>query len=184
MTQKLLNGSNEEDMCLTLTEKAEQIWSHVPRKVAKIAGIKAIKRALVNGKGVGGLSRYQYLLEATKRWCVRDKPKVERGDHEKVPHPRTWFSQGRYDDSETWRKPASPRSRWGMTRVEPEQQPDPQQVVFDEWLGDDALKLTKAERTALFLDRYADKSNHFVVECIDANGLPPANWRERTERPK
>jgi hypothetical protein len=72
------------------TISAEDIYAAYPRKIARSAAIKAIQKA---GKAVGMeklLKAVKAYAEATSRW-----PAEER---QYIPHPATWFNQGRYDD--------------------------------------------------------------------------------------
>lgn len=75
---------------------AEAIYSIYPRKVGKVAALKAITRAAerMEGKEPSALA---YLLERTRLYSIAVAlwPKDERRF---CPHPATWFNQGRYDD--------------------------------------------------------------------------------------
>lgn len=75
---------------------ADAIYSLYPRKVGKVAAVKAIARAAerLAGKEPSALA---YLLERTRLYstAVALWPKDERRF---CPHPATWFNQGRYDD--------------------------------------------------------------------------------------
>jgi hypothetical protein len=102
----------EEDSMLPLgdTVTAERIYDEYPRKIARPKAIEAIKRAaqLVATKAnhAGFPDAMAYLLDrtlayskATAQWSIEDR--------QFIPHPTTWFNQGRFDDDPaTWvRKP-------------------------------------------------------------------------------
>lgn len=71
---------------------AEAIYAEYPRKIAKVAAIKAIAKQL---------SQYDftYILEQTKLYA-----KAREGcDHKFTPYPSTWFNQERFtDDPSAW----------------------------------------------------------------------------------
>jgi hypothetical protein len=87
---------------------AEAIYSLYPRKVGKVAALKAIGRAAerLAGKEPSALA---YLLERTQLYstAVALWPKDER---QFCPHPATWFNQGRYDDDPNeWKRGTEPK---------------------------------------------------------------------------
>lgn len=88
------------------------IYNAYPRKVGKVAALKAIRKALVelcgrdNFDGANATYAAARWLErvvveyahATARWPP--------GDKKYIPHPATWFNQGRYDDDPgEWDRP-------------------------------------------------------------------------------
>lgn len=85
---------------------ANDIYKAYPRKVGKAAAIKAINKALhfISG-GVAEVpdridphkTPADWLLDRVETYAtaVAKWPKEER---KFVPHPATWFNQGRYDD--------------------------------------------------------------------------------------
>lgn len=77
--------------------EAEAIYEAYPRKVGKLAALKAITTALRTSD-----MSAQGMLVATKRYAdaVARWPKDR---HQFIPMPATWFNQGRYmDDPATW----------------------------------------------------------------------------------
>jgi hypothetical protein len=74
---------------------ATEIYAAYPRKVARLAAIKAIDKALSMISAPALLERVQHYAQH----C--------RGKEKKfIPHPATWFNQGRYfdidDDPDAW----------------------------------------------------------------------------------
>ena len=69
----------------------EAIYQAYPRHIGHRAAIIKITKMLES-------VNYSYLLERTKRFasCVAQWPESER---KYVPHPATWFNQGRYEDN-------------------------------------------------------------------------------------
>lgn len=76
-----------------LNRQAEIVYNAYPRHVAKVNGIKAIKKALTK-------KSFDDLLTATKKYA-----EARRGeDHQFTPHPASWFNQERYEeDPTTWK---------------------------------------------------------------------------------
>lgn len=88
-------------------DSADRIYAAYPRKVGRTAAIKAIRRALDslgNAQVMDGTKPPAWLLErttayanATAAWSVHDR--------QFIPHPATWFNQGRFhDDDSTWQR--------------------------------------------------------------------------------
>lgn len=72
--------------------EAEQIFQAYPRRVAKIAALKAIKAALKR-------ESFASLLAATEAYAKSAKGNA--GQY--TPHPATWFNAGSYlDDRKEW----------------------------------------------------------------------------------
>jgi len=78
---------------------AESIYSEYPRKVGKSAALKAITAVLKSKDADFLIERTKAFSAATATWPA--------ADHQFIPHPSTWFNQGRFDDDPTeWtRKP-------------------------------------------------------------------------------
>jgi len=76
-------------------KQAELIYNEYPRKVGKLVALKAIEKAMAT-------SVFGELLNATVAYCNATKHwSSEKQNY--IPHPATWFNQGRYlDDSKTW----------------------------------------------------------------------------------
>ena len=71
---------------------AELVYAEYPRRVGKDTAIKKIISAI---KDVG----FQKLLVRTKQYAEM----TEFKDKQFIPHPSTWFNQGRYkDDTDEW----------------------------------------------------------------------------------
>ena len=76
---------------------AEKLYQLYPRKVGHLAALKAIQKA-EKEKGFG------FLLEAVKAYALAVS-KWPLRDRQYIPHPATWFNQGRYDDDRaTWQR--------------------------------------------------------------------------------
>lgn len=69
----------------------EAIYQAYPRHIGHSAAIKKIEYLLDS-------VNYSHMLERTKKFaaCVAQWPEAER---KYVPHPATWFNQGRYEDN-------------------------------------------------------------------------------------
>jgi hypothetical protein len=75
----------------------ERIYAEYPRKVGKVAALKAIRLALIR-KSV------DELLEATKAYAGATKA-WPAADLQYVPHPATWFNRGSFeDDRANWNR--------------------------------------------------------------------------------
>jgi hypothetical protein len=75
---------------------AERIYEAYPKKVAKPAALRAIKRALKD-------NTTEFLLERTRLFTT-----TYNGDPKYIPYPASWFNNHRFnDDPTTWRKTAS-----------------------------------------------------------------------------
>lgn len=73
-------------------ELAEEIYQLYPKKVGHIDAIKAIMKSLL-------VKDSAYLRDRTKLFS----DKTKGCDRQFVPHPATWFNDGRYDDDpEEW----------------------------------------------------------------------------------
>jgi hypothetical protein len=73
------------------------IYDAYPRKVGREAALKAIAKAQQQIDASKLLERVQRYAAATSRWSDTDK--------RFIPHPATWFNQGRYaDDPQTWNR--------------------------------------------------------------------------------
>ena len=82
-----------------VSAEAEAIFALYPRKVGKQAALRAIVRALEKLPPDVLLERVRTFAEVVSRWPAMDKPHL-------IPHPLTWFSQGRYeDDPAAWLRP-------------------------------------------------------------------------------
>ncbi len=89
---------------LVVSPGCHRLYALYPRHIGKEAALKAIGKALEKEpeeKLVAAVNRFKF---ATDRW-----PKDER---QFIPHPATWFNEGRYeDDPAEWdRGHAAPRT--------------------------------------------------------------------------
>ena len=85
----------------------EQIYAAYPRKVGKLAAIKAIQKA-IKAIGLdssdGGMTGAEILLDRTQSYAAAVK-QWPASDKQYVPHTATWFNQGRYeDDPKEWQR--------------------------------------------------------------------------------
>ncbi len=71
-------------------DDAASIYALYPRKVGKQAALRAIRGAMKAKATPYLINRVSAYAEAVRRW-----PAV---DHQFIPHPSTWFNEGRYDD--------------------------------------------------------------------------------------
>ena len=92
---------------MTLDEQAMALYQAYPRKVARGAALKAIKKSLIMPPEKGGIG-YDAMLGAVLEYAEAKKGQESRF----VPHPSTWFNQERWaDDRSDWwegRRPEVP----------------------------------------------------------------------------
>jgi hypothetical protein len=88
----------------------ESIYEAYPRHVGKKAALKAIERAIKavgndpTWEQVGHLSPKDYVLSRTVKFALAVK-QWSAQDRQFIPHPATWFNQGRYaDDPKEWER--------------------------------------------------------------------------------
>ena len=75
------------------------IYDVYPKHVGRRAAIAEIQRA-IEREG-NSEEAAEMIFQATKRYAA--SPQGRRPDTEYIPHPRTWFHQGRYkDDPKEW----------------------------------------------------------------------------------
>jgi hypothetical protein len=83
--------------CRTLRKTAipqsvlEEIYRAYPKRVGKEAALRAIKKSL--GR-IGPTKDAEWLLGKTRAYALQIQGQEERF----IPHPATWFNDGRYDD--------------------------------------------------------------------------------------
>lgn len=93
--------SHELQAAAASTVSAEEIYEAYPLKVGRAAAIAKIRLALKKKPAAFLLERTQLFAAAVARW-----PEDERERF--IPHARTWFNQGRFDDDpRTWEKKAA-----------------------------------------------------------------------------
>lgn len=75
----------------------EQVYAAYPKKVGRKEALRAIAKALKANTADKLLERTKAYAEAVANWPTDDM--------RFVPHPATWFNQGRYDDDpEQWNR--------------------------------------------------------------------------------
>lgn len=154
---------------LTLAEKVDAfpIYEAYPRHIAPEAAQAAIVKALRKVEDDETWNRaefgsaFEFLLARTKlfagavsRWPVNDHPFI--------PHPRTWYNQGRYnDDPREWT-----RGKFAMPS------PKPMQAVVDEpegwreWVRENATDPANAEKPWSSFDRSQQK---YILDQLNRN---------------
>lgn len=87
----------------------EAIYDRYPRKEGRRAALTAIDKAIVRlrkgeaGQNMAAEEAAAFLLERTSAYA--ESPVGRQPDRTKIPHPTTWFNQGRYgDDPANWRQ--------------------------------------------------------------------------------
>jgi len=95
-----IDGKTRKELKSALELKAESIYNEYPRKVGKSAAIKAILKALK-------YETHETLITAVQAYCKA----IERKDRQFIPHPATWFSQGRYNDDPAEWEESAPKSK-------------------------------------------------------------------------
>ena len=89
-------------------DPSEQVYAEYPRKEGRRAALKAIAAAIARlHKGEGELlpmnSRDAWMYLSGRTQAYARSPAGQRPDRAFIPHPATWFNQGRYlDDDQTW----------------------------------------------------------------------------------
>lgn len=103
------------------------IYKIFPRQVGRIAALAEIAKAvtrIVKDDSVTPLEARRTLYKATLLYSR--SPEGQNPDKTKIPHPRTWFHQGRYlDDPKEWQHggtngttQGSPANKWDRLRAE------------------------------------------------------------------
>lgn len=77
----------------TATQLEDIYWAY-PRHIGKVEALKAIKKALQ-------YKTYEVLMERTKLYRASSDGNPSGPRAQFIPHPATWFNQGRYDDDPT-----------------------------------------------------------------------------------
>jgi hypothetical protein len=103
-----LNGNNIPKK--SMAAQCEEIYIAYPRHTAPQPAYKAIEKALKR-------KPFDELLGIVKLYAVQTKQKIADGKMEKqfIPHPATWFNQGRYDDEDL-----KPAPQYEIVEVSPE----------------------------------------------------------------
>ncbi len=85
---------------------AAEIYAAYPRKVGRNAAMKAIKRAMLQQTVDALMEATQAFAKATAAWPAEDR--------QYIPHPATWYNQGRYaDDRSNWVKSSPTQTNQG-----------------------------------------------------------------------
>lgn len=99
-----------------VSSEAEAIFALYPKKVGKQAALRAIVRVLEKVPSDILAERVRTYAGFVERW--------RKDDRAFVPHPSTWFNEGRYDDDpKEWERPSMaplPRAQSAPTGPIPE----------------------------------------------------------------
>jgi len=91
------NGMEWNGSTLPASPAVAEIYESYPRKVGRKAACRAIALALKTKPAAELLEAVKAYAAAVARWPAADR--------QYVPHPTTWFNQGRYDDDrKTWER--------------------------------------------------------------------------------
>jgi uncharacterized protein YdaU (DUF1376 family) len=109
-----LTGTEQEKQELSDREAIEILYKAYPRHTAPDAARKAIEKALKK-------KSFDELLCSVEIYSAHVAKEISEGKMEKrfIPHPSTWFNQGRYDDDDLKPPPQyeiveiSPEKWWG-----------------------------------------------------------------------
>jgi len=101
-----------------LSAQCEEIYQAYPRHTAKDAAIKSIEKSLRK-------KPFEELLPIVRAYAAQTAKEMADGKLEKnfIPHPSTWFNQGRYEDDDLKPPPqyeiveVSPEEWWGKTNA-------------------------------------------------------------------
>jgi hypothetical protein len=122
------------------SEQISAIYDNFPRKVGKIAALKAIQKAvtyLVKQEGITPIEARRKLYKATLLYAR--SPVGQNPDKTLVPHPATWFNRGSYlDDPQEWQHGGTNgTSRGFLTKSEKTLQAAQNAARFDTETADD-----------------------------------------------
>lgn len=90
---------------ISISEQTEQLWKAYPKRVGKLAAMRAIKAALKVGD-------FDTIMAGVKRYAAA----VVDADPHYTKHPQGWFSAGRWADEVL---PGKPETRPGIVRAPP-----------------------------------------------------------------
>lgn len=93
-------GKKKKRAARAVDSRAEAIYAVYPRKVGRDAALRAISKRLAEDMDADKLlAATQGFAAAVKRWPLADR--------NFIPHPATWFNQGRFaDDPIEWQRTA------------------------------------------------------------------------------
>jgi hypothetical protein len=143
---------------LTIAEKVDAfpIYEAYPRHIAPEAAQAAIVKALRKVEDDETWNRaefgsaFDFLLARTKLFAGAVS-RWPASDHEYIPHPRTWYNQGRYnDDPREWT-----RGKFAMPSPKPMEQANDEPQGWREWVRENASNTEHADRPWAALDRSA-----------------------------
>lgn len=107
---KILNGAKDMDKDKDKDKSARAIYDAYPRHIGLKLALKAITAVLKTVDAATLLSAAEAYSAATAKWDAKDR--------QFIPHPATWFNQGRYeDDPAEWIK-SSTTNRIGTVTEE------------------------------------------------------------------
>jgi hypothetical protein len=94
----------------------EMIYDAYPRKVGKQAALKAIEKAMRQHSHEYLHARTMEYAAAVAKWP--NDARFTRDGTDTVPHPSTWFNEGRYDDADCeWVRGSRTANARGETRI-------------------------------------------------------------------
>jgi hypothetical protein len=98
-------------VCKALATQCEEIYQAYPRHTAPKIAYKAIEKVLRK-------KPFDELLAIVQMYATQTQKRIAEGKLEKeyIPHPATWFNQGRYDDDDL-----KPPPQFEIVEVSPEQ---------------------------------------------------------------
>jgi len=117
--------------------QAEEVYQLYPRHAGKKNAIRAIKKAARHLVNSGCDEPFAYLLHAVSEYARSQF--VQTTPVEFIPHPSSWFNQGRYDDDRSeWNRPY--RNLHGNEKVDEtltidnvwKNQPKPSELICEE----------------------------------------------------
>lgn len=89
---------------------AERIYEAYPRHVGRKAAFRAIACALMTNPGAVVLNKTRDYAAAVEKWPANER--------RFIPHPATWFNQGRYaDDPKEWQRGSAQDDKRTYDRV-------------------------------------------------------------------
>jgi hypothetical protein len=106
LPEKRREESNTPIVPTPTVDHAADIYAAYPRKVGRDAALKAIKRAMLQLPVDALKEATEAFAKATAAWPAEDR--------QYIPHPATWYNQGRYaDDRANWMKSSPTQTNQG-----------------------------------------------------------------------
>lgn len=104
-----LNAPNLRTRTAKVAVLAAGLYGIYPRKIAKQSALKAIAEAITSVAERGSTDKHGDFggdIDAAFQWLksrttiYANSPQGKREDRSFIPHPATWYTQGRFDDTE------------------------------------------------------------------------------------